>query len=406
MKKFKALGVLIICTLLFSGVKPNAQSVGLSLFDFFSIIAFSVLVYAISTQQLIIRKKIFLPIFAVSFIPVLSTFLNFQHIGFVNWLYAIRFFEYFVWLYLACLVDFERLVKWIKIVVSCCILGLIIGPSIGLIYGPFNYIWELSAFGSIAFYFILHFDSFTKFKSKIPYLLACVFIVVWAGQRTPIVALVIVVLLQIIFQKGSGQKGKFLAAMFILVGVIYLSITENRIKHTFEQFFKMDNIYAVEYLLERSSQATSYDEFVYGERKLVGDAGDLSFQLRLKKWTYAAFQQYSRPETILYGLGSGFFGGAADSSLVRIYFETGVLGVTVWLLFFVRICMCGPQLSLFVLLILLNSSFIDILHSSRIMTLFLIIIGSQITSYGIKNNCAFKGVIIPQGNFKWIWKIQ
>lgn len=406
MKKFKLLGVLIIFTLIFSGVKPNAQSVGLSLFDFFSVIACCVLIYVVSTQQLTIRKKMFIPVFAISFIPVVSTFLNIQHIGLANWLYAIRFFEYFVWLYLACLVDFERLVKLIKIFILCCVFGLVIGPFIGLTYGPFNYIWELSAFGSVAFYFILYFDRGSHLKSKVPYLLACVFMVFWAGQRTPVVALTVIIFLQILFQKGSGQRGKFISAIFIIVGVLYLSFTDNRIKNTFEQFFKMDNLYAVEYLLERSSQATSYDDFVYGERKLIGDAGDLSFQLRLKKWTYAAAQQYSRPETILYGLGSGFFGGAADSSLVRIYFETGVIGVAAWLLFFIRVYKCGPQLGLFVLLIVLNASFIDILHSSRVMTLFLIIIGSLITSYSIIDSRASTGVIIPKGNFKWIWKIK
>jgi hypothetical protein len=406
MKKFKALGVLIICTLLFSGVKPNSQSVGLSLFDLFSVIACIVLIYVISAKQFKIRKRIFYPVFAISFIPVISTFLNFQYIGLANWLYAIRFFEYFIWLYLACLVDFERLVKLIKLFVLICVIGLLFGPYVGLIYGPFNYIWELSAFGSVAFYFILYFDRCTNLKSKSPYLLACVFMVFWAGQRTPVVALTVVIFLQILFQKGSGQRGKFLSSIFIIVGVLYLSFTENRIKHTFEQFFKMENLYAVEYLLERSSQSTSYDDFVYGERKLIGDAGDLSFQLRLKKWTYAAAQQYSRPETILYGLGAGFFGGAADSSLVRIYFETGLIGVAVWLLFFIRVCKCGPQLSLFVLLIVLNASFIDILHSSRIMTLFLIIIGSQITSYSINSRRTLTGVIIPRGNFKWVWKIK
>jgi hypothetical protein len=90
----------------------------------------------------------------------------------------------------------------------------------------------------------------------------------------------------------------------------------------------------------------------------------LSFHLRLRKWIYA----WSKMDLLkmFYGLGPGFFGGAADSSLFRVFFETGVVGMVLLLRTIYSLKIHKSWLGIF---LLIASIFLDTLFSSTTLIL-------------------------------------
>jgi len=212
--------------------------------------------------------------------------------------------------------------------------------------------------------------------------IVCAFVLIYAsGQRTPAAAFIISAAIYFWNTGPHWRKPIFVIASVSLFSVL-VDYADTRLFNTFFEVFNYSNINAFfEFQKQVSNTSMDYDTFVYGSRNLVGDDGDLSLQLRLRKWSYALFSQIDSPHTFLVGLGPGFFGGAADSSFMRVFFETGIIGLLFWYLFFRHMFRFQFRaISYITICFLLNGVFIDTLYSSRIFPLYLLILGSYLGS--------------------------
>ena len=206
-------------------------------------------------------------------------------------------------------------------------------------------------------------------------------LVLASGQRNPVIAISFTAMLYL-WSVLSSSKRVFFVISAIPALFMSVFLQDTRLFSTFYDVIDISNINAIMFFFDTIDVSrTTYDDFVYASRSLVDGTGDLSLQLRLRKWTYAFASQYNNLHTFFIGLGTGFFAGAADSSLMRIYFETGVVGLFAWSLFFRQVFRFQSSVIAYVTIcFLLNGVFIDTLYSSRVFPLYLLILGSYLGS--------------------------
>lgn len=372
----KFLYMFVLLVFFTSGLKVASQSVGVSAFDLYSSLLFVILYFVIYSKGIVIDRVLLIPLFLVSTLPILSCVLNFENFSLIKIFYAIRFIEYALWFFLGLFLSSRMLDDAIKLSIVIAFLLFFLSPYIGGIgkYGFFNYIWELSAFASISTIYI--FVYFPHSRAKYILLFMALVLALSTGQRTPIAATLLCLAIYAFYSKSVSSKVKFTALSLLIMSTVTVSITENRLSKTFLDVFNSGNYEAIYLIYESASRNhESYSEFVHSSRTLVGDEGDLSLQLRLKKWMFASAEMFNKPASVIYGLGPGYFSGAADSSIVRVFFEYGLIGLFFWFLLFYRFSRVNSGSFYLVSVFVLNAVFIDTLYSSRIMVMFLLVIG-------------------------------
>ena len=168
----------------------------------------------------------------------------------------------------------------------------------------------------------------------------------------------------------KNKRWKLTLLMICIISFLGLRAFENSRLFILLDSFSLDNIrLAANYAYEYANKSNSYAEFVYGDRQLLTDEGDLSFHFRLKKWAFALSEMNSFTRMI-FGLGVGYFGGAADSSFLRIFFETGILGVLLWYSLLFKLL--KKSYSAFIICVIINAVFIDTFYSSKICLITII----------------------------------
>ena len=373
--------IIFFAWVLFSGVKIGNDIIGLSIFDVISLILFLILPFCIKPLRNIFpRRLVFAIIFVqiAQFLPLVDLL---AHNRQPEYLYALRFTEYFLWLAVGASIGVPKLERFIPRVVYIIAASIFVARLLtGEGFGVLNYSWEAGAIGCVLIFYIME----STLRNKALLILTCSFMVVLSGQRTQFGALIFGLFYWIIFvKKNQGQRWLLLIAIPALVILpLYVfvidSSSDNKIMTTTVSFLDMGNFEAGEKALDLAKQSTDYENFVYEERSLISDSGDLSFQLRLRKWAFALNEQIEHPLKFLYGLGPGFFGGAADSSVIRAFFETGLFGMVAWYYFFRQVALHMQRRRMLLLIFLLNCSFIDILFSSKLFVLLLIIVGAEL----------------------------
>jgi hypothetical protein len=107
-------------------------------------------------------------------------------------------------------------------------------------------------------------------------------------------------------------------------------------------------------------------------RSIHSELGDMSFQIRIQKWFVIIKSALASPKILVFGMGAGAFGTAVDGNYVRILGESGLIGLTIYmmmLLFMLK--RFNRQTLTFISLvsITITAAFIDILYSSKVMPL-------------------------------------
>jgi hypothetical protein len=372
----------VFCLFLFlvlSGLKLIPRSVSVSLFDLFALIFISYF-WMNNKLRIVWPKKISTLVLGILCIQLISVI--FYQPTITKFIFAIRFVEYFLILFVASFYFLRREDIYKPLLAYYYLIVLLFFMPIIPLYrhGLFNYAWEAPAIVSIlAFYFLLTPGSRIV---KVSTIICALVLIYLSGQRTPAVAFIIT--LAIYFWNTSSHWRKpFLVIISTTTLLVAGTYADTRLFTTFYDVINPSNISAMFELMSQVDVISSdYDTFVDvdGSRSLV-EGGDISLQLRLRKWIYALASQLDSPHTFLVGLGTGFFGGAADSSLMRVYFETGVIGLLVWSLFFRQAFRFQSSVISYVTIcFLLNGVFIDVLYSSRIFPLYLLILGSYLGS--------------------------
>ena len=370
----------LLLFLVFSGLKLIPGSVSLSLFDLFAL--FFIIYFFMNNKLTIVwPKKISTLVIAILCIQLISVILYQPTI--TKFIFAIRFVEYFSILFVGCFYFLRREDIYKPLLAYYYLIVLLFFFPIIPFYehGLFNYFWEAPAIVSIlALYFLV---TPGLRIVKVSTIICALVLIYLSGQRTPAIALIITLAIYF-WNTFSYWRKAFLVIMLTPILFVAGTYADTRLFITFYDVIDISNVNAMfEFMSQVDVNSVDYDTFVHGSRSLIDD-GDLSLQLRLRKWSYALTSQLESRHTFLVGLGAGFFGGAADSSWLRVYFETGLIGLLLWSLYFRQAFRLQSSVITYVTIcFLLNGAFIDTLYSSRIFPLYLFILGSYLGSRNI-----------------------
>jgi hypothetical protein len=365
MKKIKSF--LIILIILFSSaLKLKSNSVGVS---FLEVVFIFVIINELFVNKFVYKGRFIKLLYGIIFIQFLSLFLlvNFE---FSRILYAARFLEYFLIAYYIWSVFKNKLsINLLSIIFTLSSVVFLTNNLDNKEYLPFSYVWEASTFFSL--YGVFFLDYFKNIKGKFLFFL-CLVLVYFTNQRSPLVSMLIVYIYVEIIVKKKWVLFSTILFVFSFVGFGGFQFFENNRLFVFINSFSFENIkLAANTAYEYAIMSNSYDEFVYGDRLLLTDEGDLSLHLRFKKWAYA-LSDMNNVIRIIFGNGPGYFGGAADSSILRVFFETGILGIILW--FSLLIKLVKKRYFPFIICVIINSLFIDTFYSSKITFLTVLII--------------------------------
>lgn len=267
-------------------------------------------------------------------------------------LYALRPLQYFLVYHF--LVNRESLnLKLLWGIITC--LYLISKFVFGQLYFPFAYNWE------VAFYYgimIVHWANISK-KDYWIFILVSSAIVLISDQKS--------ILLGTIIASFSRRGLLFFTTTLLFYMVFFYQ--DSRMESFISSFTLTETLDAISRgfdLLEGNLK--DYHQFVYEDRSLLSSRGDLSFHLRLRKWIFA-YQDMGFGE-LIFGLGPGYFGGAADSSLFRLFFEVGIIGLIIGVWALLSSGMLTKRIGIF---LFVTGFFLDTYYSSTCLSIFTVL---------------------------------
>ncbi|MFE8117182.1 hypothetical protein [Brenneria goodwinii] len=367
------------------------------------IIVLFLFVYLVSGGQLLffIRKKTVIWFLVYILVCMFSSFYN-SITGDVSLLssllFSLRPFEYF--LYIALGYELARLSinpdNSLKIYVFYCLV-LIIGQTFGVIGGISNFSfnraiantggpWELAAVSAfLTMYFILN-------RKLINGLLSTI-ILILTQSRITLVGTAIVLLFRnyrqifFIFRKSTAIVGSGVILIFCVsyFGVSLVS-SKNDISSTttgvavrFESFSSNDTISGIESILSNTQAAQNRQDYfnkTYGESldnilSTSGD-GDASAFIRFTRWVTLIKTACSDTMSFLIGLGPSYAGKAVDGNYVRIFIETGIIGIFTYIIFLFSFFkhVKDKLLINYIIILVVTALFIDIFVTFKAMFLF------------------------------------
>ncbi len=283
--------------------------------------------------------------------------------------YSIRILEYSLWFY----VGLRANTGLVKLLIIAIFIKSIVSFYVGTYVTPLDYLFfkydhDIAAtFLIISLFYLKNRHYGAMFLSLIGASLM--------STRSAYFGIFYIIYYFIQMNKGVILKNIPIILIFLLI-ILSTSMNELLINRLVLVFHN-DNISAIAIAYQESIYATSYHDFVYEDRNLFTEHGDLSFQLRLRKWMYYIGQLSGNPMHIFYGFGVSAFGGAADSSLVRIFLEGGLIMLYFyWALIkqLVKYCYSGKE---YIYLIIALSLMLDISFSSAVMPLSFFLIGAS-----------------------------
>jgi len=285
--------------------------------------------------------------------------------------YAVRILEYSLWFYVGLRAD-TGLVKFLILVIF---IKSIVSFYVGMYITPLDYLFFKYDYDIVATFLILSLF-YLKGNNKGAMFLS---LIASSLMSTRSAYFGIFYIVYYFIQMNKGVILKNIPVILIFLFIILATTMNELLINRLLLVFHYDNISAIYKAYQESIYATSYHDFVYENRSLFTDNGDLSFQLRLRKWMYYIGQLSGNPMHIFYGFGVSSFGGAADSSIMRIFLEGGlIMFYFYWALVkqLIKYCYSGKE---YIYLIIALSIMLDISFSSAVMPLVFFLIGANRT---------------------------
>lgn len=234
-------------------------------------------------------------------------------------------------------------------------------------YSLFKYMqWETSMIAAMFALSLFYRETISPNGKAITLLLATLHTII-SGQRSPLLVLFIPIYL-------SARRNFFKVCLVIMLAFVALVSTNNPLIDRISIIFNPDTLEMAQEIVssDAASDITgySYQEFIDIDRNT--ESTDTSLILRLKKWSY----QFNTLDEVsfLVGKGAFAFGRGADSSLIRIFIETGLIGFLLFIFLTIKLFSRSNlfQKALFGSFLMLGL-FIDAWFSSGITIYFLLL---------------------------------
>lgn len=268
-----------------------------------------------------INLKGYIPILILFSVYLLRSFIAIADVGLVGTVFALKFFEYFIVIF--CIRDLrpvfvEKLVKIYIASIILYILAELIGINVGLLWGGratahFGGPYELSAIALLFFFF---------FSRNIFLRLLFVLIILLTATKAAYLALVFGLLLSVNF------KNILYVSLAGLIFVYIINLYDERFLEfisTLSSISDMELVMVIWNSLPTIETHAQYMELWNMRQDDYDETIDLSSFSRL--YTYAIILKSFDLSAVVYGNGPGFFGAAVDSSILRIFAETGIIGL-------------------------------------------------------------------------------
>jgi hypothetical protein len=122
-------------------------------------------------------------------------------------------------------------------------------------------------------------------------------------------------------------------------------------------------------------ETISISQTPIGNETYYGGGYDTSWWMRIHKWCYALKIYYLNPECYLQGIGPGFGFAGLDGGWVRIFTETGLLGLLAYALLFRNLSKLSPAVKAMMMAFYINMIFFDAYLAYKPMSLLFLIAG-------------------------------
>ncbi len=269
-----------------------------------------------------------------------------------NSLYAIRLINSLLtcgtMYYLACSQNLFYLYPKYFFIITVCLYSL----------GIYTYFWEYTYIFSLLLAPLVYSKNYFFALLNVAFLLLI-------GQRTSILNIGFIV--YAIFLNGKLSYARFFGFLIIIISIfLSFSYLDIRALNAFKEISFKDLYLAITSAIDIAGYY-SYEEFVFGDgREVLTDGGDLSLHLRFKKWGHAIAS--SDLYSLFFGLGSGYFGKAADSGWIRLFFEYGLLVFSIFISIIIKLIkLANPLQRLIIGIFIISNMFLDILYSPLLM---------------------------------------
>jgi hypothetical protein len=379
-------GILLIFLPKINLVSVGGQTAGLRIDDFALGLIFLYAFRKVNFSRLSVIEAAFL---LTIFFWLLSNILNIVFYQRSNLLYTLRYVEYFLFYYIGFL--FSRkynidqfLIGFVAVngVVMIMQLSGIIGGfsstgivsdvtdrAIGLTGGP----WEIGAILNFAFA-LFSMNSKAAKKKIVVFLfyLITFILILLTGSRMSLLAH-LVLLIMYLYRMISN---KILFVIYLsVIGALMIgvfSIFSGTVSDRSQNAFSITNL---EVFSEAYRNVVIRSNFVGFSDFYADETADMSWLMRVFKWSYAIKSWVAVPFQWILGVGPGTWGTALDGGILRLLTETGIIGFVLFCNLLKKIIKIEACLLPLVFAFLINMLMIDIYISYKSMAFVLFAVG-------------------------------
>ncbi|MDD5716253.1 MAG: hypothetical protein PHW64_00490 [Sulfuricurvum sp.] len=317
-------------------------------------------------------------------IGFISVFINnyLYHLPLLSgWIYSVRTIEYMIFFYIGYYLanttfSLDFLMKsYIIYALSLVVLqALNVIPvvsqfggnrAIANTGGP----WELAALIAFAIFY-----SYIYFENKI-YLFASFLILLLTQSRITTFAVLLIFII-VAFKKLTLKK-ILLIFLVLLIMIVTISFVNLDI---IERYLSILNISTYESLIELvesfqyNIDREYYFDMTYGNKltTILAMEGDSSTLIRFTRWVILIGMTISTPVSTMIGVGPSFAAAAVDGNYVRLFVETGIIGLSLFLYIMYLIYKQTSDdfiMKSYIITIVITALFIDIFTTYKAMVL-------------------------------------
>lgn len=249
---------------------------------------------------------------------------------------------------------------------------------IGLTGGP----WEIGFLINIIFCCYVFGCQLRKTKIITFFIFSFIFVIA-TGARMPTLTHLLLFSVYLFL----SSKNKFLSfltvSLILIVLVVFMINVDNPVSERSAKLFSINNYTTLLEFYDKVIITVPFHDFPPFP---INNSSDLSWLMRVAKWSYAVKQWSLSDITILIGLGSGYWGPALDGGWLRILTENGIIGLSLFLMALLNFSKNHIVCKLIIIAFSVNMLMIDLYLSYKSMALLLLCMGF----YKSKNNFIFK----------------
>lgn len=238
---------------------------------------------------------------------------------------------------------------------------------IGLTGGP----WEIGFLINIIFCCYAFSSKLDKVKIVRFFIVSFIFVLA-TGARMPTLAHLFLFCLYL-FSSSRNKFLSFIAVLFILIMLsVFLTNVDNPVSERSAKLFSIDNYTTLLEFYDKVIITIPFHDFPPFPSN---NSSDLSWLMRVAKWSYAIKQWLLSDTTILIGVGSGYWGPALDGGWLRILTENGIIGLSLFLIALFNFSKNHIACKFIIIAFSINMLMIDLYLSYKSMALLLLCFG-------------------------------